>query len=38
MDKAIKEYHKITDVYLESRNGQGWKEKMEKELNSIIEN
>ena len=38
MDKAIKEYHRITDVYLESRNGKDWKEKMEKELNSIIEN
>jgi hypothetical protein len=33
MEKAIKEYHKITDVYLVSRNRKGWKEKMEKELN-----
>ncbi|MCV9930409.1 hypothetical protein OIU83_22305 [Flavobacterium sp. LS1R49] len=38
MNKAIKEYHKITDVYLEKRNSKDWKEKMQKELDSIIKN
>ena len=32
MDEAISAYHKITDSYLDNRNGKGWKEKMEKEL------
>ncbi|WP_394775016.1 hypothetical protein [Flavobacterium sp.] len=35
MDKAIKEYHNITDVYLDNRNGKGWKEKMNKEVDNI---
>ena len=35
MDKAIKEYHKITNLYLDKRNGKGWREKMEKDLNSV---
>ncbi|WP_163396263.1 hypothetical protein [Flavobacterium limi] len=32
LDEAIGAYHKITDSYLENRNGKGWKEKMEQEL------
>ncbi|HEY1194096.1 MAG TPA: hypothetical protein VGE71_07995, partial [Flavobacterium sp.] len=35
MDKAVKAYHKITDVYLENRNGKRWREKMNEELNNI---
>ncbi|PIF32003.1 hypothetical protein CLU81_2515 [Flavobacterium sp. 9] len=38
LDSAVSEYYKITNIYLEERNGKGWKEKMEKELNSIILN
>jgi hypothetical protein len=38
LDHAVKEYHKITDSYLEGRNGKGWKEKMEQELSNIVEN
>jgi len=30
-----KEYKKITNPYLEKRNGKGWKGKMEKEIDSI---
>ncbi len=30
-----KEYKKITNPYLENRNGKGWKGKMEKEIDSI---
>ncbi len=37
-DKSRKEYHKITDAYLEERNGKAWKKKLEKEINNIIEN
>jgi hypothetical protein len=33
-----KEYQKITNPYLEKRNGKGWREKLEKEINNIIEN
>ncbi|WP_281231349.1 hypothetical protein [Flavobacterium gelatinilyticum] len=32
LNEAISAYHKITDSYLENRNGKGWKEKMEQEL------
>lgn len=30
-----KKYNNLTRPYLEKRNGKGWKEKMEKELNEI---
>lgn len=30
-----KEYKKITNPYLEKRNGKGWREKMQKEIDSI---
>ncbi|GAA6769103.1 hypothetical protein AAFH68_50670 [Flavobacterium sp. CGRL1] len=33
-----KEYKKATNPYLEKRNGKGWRERMEKELDSIAEN
>jgi hypothetical protein len=35
LDEATSEYYKITDIYLEDRNGKGWKEKMQKEINDI---
>jgi len=35
LDEAINAYHKITDSYLENRNGKGWKEKMEQELSKF---
>ena len=37
-DKSRKQYHKITDAYLDERNGKGWRKKLEKEINNIIEN
>ena len=38
LDSAVSKYYKITNIYLEQRTGKGWKEKMKKELNSIILN
>jgi len=38
LDSAVIEYYKITKVYLEERNGKGWRRKMENELNNIVEN
>lgn len=35
MDKATTEYHKITGVYLKKRNGKGWEERMQKEIDNI---
>jgi len=33
--KAQEEYYKLTDIYLEKRNGPGWKVKMENEIDNI---
>ena len=33
-----REYKEITADYLEKRNGKGWKQRMEKELSSYVEN
>ncbi len=38
LTKAQEEYKKITDVYLEKRNGKNWKIKMKKEIDSINKN
>ncbi|WP_166921352.1 FEKKY domain-containing protein [Flavobacterium poyangense] len=38
LDKATKEYHRITDSYLDKRNGAGWKEKLSKEIDFVNEN
>lgn len=35
LEEAANEYRKITDAYLEKRNGKEWKEKMKIELNNI---
>jgi len=35
LDAAANEYRKITDVYLEKRNGKGWEEKMSIEVNNL---
>lgn len=32
-----KKYRKVTDPYLEKRNGKDWRKKIEKELDSLIE-
>ncbi|MFV5697044.1 hypothetical protein ACM55H_01630 [Flavobacterium sp. ZT3R17] len=36
--KSRKNYHKITQAYLEKRNKKGWKVKLEKEIDDIIYN
>jgi hypothetical protein len=38
LTKAQEEYKKITDVYLEKRNGKNWKIKMRKQIDSINKN
>ncbi|WP_264535594.1 hypothetical protein [Flavobacterium sp. N1736] len=38
LDSAVSKYYKITNIYLEKRNGKRWEEKMKKELNNIILN
>ena len=38
MDKSTKEYYKITDPFLDKRNGKGWEEKMKKEIENINKN
>ena len=42
IDKQIsilkKKYEKITNPYLEKRNGKGWREKMKKEIDDINKN
>lgn len=35
LDEATDEYKKITNPYLEKRNGKGWREKLKKEIKSI---
>ncbi|RZJ54712.1 MAG: hypothetical protein EOO44_03950 [Flavobacterium sp.] len=35
LDEASNEYRKITDVYLEKRNGKRWEEKMKTELDNV---
>ena len=37
-DKSKKEYHKITNAYLEKRNGKGWRMKMENEIQNVNKN
>ena len=32
----LKKYREKTKLYLKKRNGEGWEEKMEKEVNDII--
>jgi len=38
LTKAQEEYIKLTDVYLNKRNGKGWRETMEKQIDSIKKN
>ncbi|PKB18225.1 hypothetical protein [Flavobacterium sp. 5] len=38
LDIAEKEYQKITNPYLEKRNGKFWREKMQKEIDAIKNN
>lgn len=35
LTKAQEEYRKITDVYLEKRNGKNWRNRMRKQIDSI---
>lgn len=38
LDIAEEEYQKITNPYLEKRNGKFWKERMKKEIDSVLKN
>lgn len=33
--KAQEKYNELTDAYLEKRNGKGWEERMEKEIDAV---
>jgi len=35
LDEATNEYRKITDIYLEKRNGKAWRERLNEEVNNI---
>jgi len=35
LDEATNEYRKITDIYLEKRNGKAWRERLKEEVNNI---
>ena len=35
LDISKKEYRKITEPYLEKRNGKNWRERMKREIESI---
>lgn len=38
LEISKKEYRKITEPYLEKRNGKFWREKMRKEIDAIKNN